>query len=201
MKLLLTLIATAFVSAGSYAQDTLPNKHIRRNTIYVEAFGQGIYNSISYDRLYCTNHKIKTSVNAGVTLVPLKDYFVIATPVAYNFLFGKKSHHLELGLGVTAMYAKIKYPQVRLIFDDPSTPNSFIEYYVNKFIYFSPKVGYRFQQTNGGFFMVINFVPAIYFPTKNNNNLKLVQPWKFEAKEKLAHYKTPSIGLSLGYTF
>ncbi|MEQ1734646.1 MAG: hypothetical protein ABL940_13295 [Bacteroidia bacterium] len=75
----------------STAQDTLQKPTVKRNTVYVEAFGQGIYNSLSYDRLYRTNHKIKTSVNAGITLVPLTDYFVVATPVAYNFCLVKKA--------------------------------------------------------------------------------------------------------------
>jgi hypothetical protein len=196
----------------STAQDTLPSPTVKRNTVYVEAFGQGIYNSLSYDRLYRTNHKIKTSVNAGITLVPITDYFVVATPVAYNFLFGKKSHHLELGLGFTAMYTKAKLDWSRIVFDDFSdqSPSSLLDYYRGYSYYISPKIGYRFQQAKGGFFMVVNFTPSIstkYYRNDISNlldfKLNSIYTNKFQYNffPTVQNYKTPSFGLSLGYTF
>ena len=71
----------------------------KKNTIYLDVFGHARYVSLSYDRLLQTNKIVNTSVSGGITLVPINKYFVFGTHAACNFLYGAKSHHVEMGLG------------------------------------------------------------------------------------------------------
>jgi hypothetical protein len=134
----------------SVAQDV----PIKRNTIYTEYCGQGFWNSLSFDRLYRTNKKIKTSITAGVTLLPMYkkwNMFIIAVPVSYNWIFGKKNNHLELGTGLTyfSETSKTQYSDIALI------------RVTNSYLYFTPKIGYRFQKQDGGFFFRFTLTPSV----------------------------------------
>jgi hypothetical protein len=63
---------------------------IKRNSIYLEVYGQGLYNSISVDRLINIDKTVRRSVSAGITLIPHPALFVLGIPMSYNLLFGKK---------------------------------------------------------------------------------------------------------------
>ncbi len=161
-----------------YGQADTSSIKIKRNTIYVEAFGQGILNSLSFDRLYHINRRVKTSFTAGVMLDPANLRWGI--PVSYNWLFGKKKSHLELGVGLT--YWTEKYV------------NDIVDYYT----YVTPKIGYRFQRPKGGLFFRITFTPPI----------GLIHSEKWENKMGYYDHENPIGGLifpwggiSLGYTF
>src|ERR1035437_4605755 len=81
----------------TWAQKDSSSSLPKRNTIYLEAFGQGLLNSLSYDRLYCTNKIIKSSVSAGVTYLPgigIGDMYAGAQ-LSFNFLYTIKNHHID----------------------------------------------------------------------------------------------------------
>ncbi|MBA2612675.1 MAG: hypothetical protein H0U95_11925 [Bacteroidetes bacterium] len=127
----------------------------KRNTIYLEAYGQGVYNSLSFDRLYRLDKKVRTSFTAGLTFLPLlhrpAEMLAIGTPVSYNWLFGQKRSHLELGIGLTFLSLTKR-------------TNSDIEpamYSTNSFLYLTPKISYRFQNPNGGLFFRVSFAPTV----------------------------------------
>jgi hypothetical protein len=149
---------------ASFGQENVTRTETKRNTIYIEAFGQGLYNSFTFDRLYNVDKKIKTSFSAGLTTIPHPELFVVGTPVSYNFLFGQKNHHLELGIGITPMYLR----QGRIDCSESVTDangviqtNSFVGYQNNFYSYFTPKIGYRFQKNTGGFFFRFTFTPSV----------------------------------------
>jgi hypothetical protein len=147
---------------ASFAQEI----SIKRNTVYTEYCGQGFWNSLSFDRLYRTDKKIKTSITAGITLLPLYkklNEFVAAIPVSYNWIFGKKNCHLELGAGLTyfSETSKMQYSDVALV------------RVTNSYLYFTPKIGYRFQKRDGGFFFRFTLTPSVglidnFGPLKHN---------------------------------
>ncbi|HWY11452.1 MAG TPA: hypothetical protein VN026_09010 [Bacteroidia bacterium] len=177
----------------------------KRNTIYLEAYGQGCFNSLSFDRLYRINKKIKSSFTAGVTLMPLLNkpdhILAIGTPVSYNWLFGQKKHHFELGVGLTFLSVT---NQVQ--FSNESV--KFTTFVTNSYVYFTPKISYRFQNPNGGLFFRVSFTPPIalynregaykqgnetYLGARNNYLLNAVGP--------IDDYRIfPWPGLSVGYT-
>lgn len=137
---------------------------IKRNSIYVEAFGQGLYNSFSFDRIYSLDKKIKTSFTAGITLIPSLELAVLALPISYNYLFGQNNHHLELGIGITPMYLRSGNIQASIGYYDEngeSQSEEFIGHSTDFYSYFTPKIGYRFQKSDGGIFMRATFTPPV----------------------------------------
>lgn len=147
-----------------FGQEKIKTFEVKRNSIYFEAFGQGLYNSFSFDKLYNVDRKIKTSINAGITIIPSGELFVLASPIAYNFLFGLRNNHLELGFGITAMYIRNGNINVgRGIIDENGNQQheNFIGHENNFYSYFTPKIGYRFQRPSGGLFLRVTLTPSI----------------------------------------
>ena len=159
--LLPLLFLLPFISAAQGPSET---PAIKRNSAYAEIFGQGLYNSLSFDRLYNVDKKVKTSFSAGLTLIPSPGLFVVGLPVSYNFLFGQKNHHLELGIGFTAMYLRRGNIEVTEHLYDPQgamSVNNYIGNATDFYSFFTPKVGYRYQRPEGGFFFRLSFTPPI----------------------------------------
>ncbi len=86
----LFLILVPILAIGQTEKtDSLP----KRNTLFIEFWGQGLNSSFNYDRLYRLNKKVKTSLSIGVEfkLKSLGEGAHLGLPVSYNFLFGKKT--------------------------------------------------------------------------------------------------------------
>jgi hypothetical protein len=126
-----------------FCQQQPSNTNAKMNSIYAEAFGQGFCYSLNYDRVLKTKSNIKHSVSIGLLYVPkvigFGDGVYFGIPISYNLLLGKKSHRFELGLGLTNMLV------------NPFFNNGVSTYYMC----LTPKVGYRFQKTNGGLFLKV----------------------------------------------
>lgn len=197
----------------------------KRNTIYLELGGNGIFGSLGYDRLFRLNKKIKTSFSFGVSIfgdfksTEYDEYYGI--PLSFNFLFGKKKHHLELGIGIAV------FAEVYLTYNDPSnaiyvtqtswgntssypiTPNTIKPFYSNQtdiVTYITPKIGYRFQKPNGGFFFKVAFTPFINFVNRyagvKKNGIRY-EPSSFDwfiGGLDIMNSDMPWAGISLGYT-
>ena len=95
MKTIIISTIAIFCTINSFGQEINKTSEIKRNSIYFEAFGQGLYNSFSFDRLYNTDKKVKTSFSSGLTIIPHPELFVLGVPISYNFIFGQKNNHLE----------------------------------------------------------------------------------------------------------
>jgi hypothetical protein len=195
-KLSISIILMSFVFIG-FSQLNTGSESPKRNSVYLEVYGQGYYNSICFDRLYNMNKKVKTSVTAALTLVPYfsrhNDYlFVIGVPVSYNWLFGKRKSHLELGLGLTV------------------SSQTYNDFYLSEtgarmttnYIYLTPKIGYRFQKPQGGFFFRACLTP-LYDLYKSNQFkdrfTKFPAPLAFQ-QQMNTRQLYPWLGLSFGYT-
>ncbi len=139
MKKVLFALSLVICSRIS-AQENLPLSEPKIHTIYAEAFGQGFCYSLNYDKLVNLDKKFMNSYTLGIVYVPDFIDFGIGTyigiPVSYNWLLGKKSHHLELGIGFTS----------QVVFSVYGTNRTYFYNYLN------PKFGYRFQKPNGGIF-------------------------------------------------
>jgi hypothetical protein len=199
LPIILVLLICPFLSNG---QEINAPQNVSRNTIYLEAFGQGLYNSISFDRLLKLNKKIKRSVSTGLTLIPSKELFVIATPISYNYLIGEKSnHHLELGIGFTPMF--MNDGNISVI------TGSEMHFRASQNMFFSfvtPKIGYRYQRSNGGLFFRLTFTPPIaginvYGNTKGQgNSLSDSYVEGFRSAAFFGSYVFPWGGMSIGWT-
>lgn len=185
-------------SANSYKQ----------NTLYLEVFGQGFYNAFSFDRLINTEKRVKNSYTLGVTYFNIEYVSVLAAPVSYNYIFGQNRHHLEVGIGFTAMHVVNKNIQVTQSFTDENGvtfAESFLGYSTDIYTYFTPKIGYRYQKPEGGFFFRFTATPAI----AGINKIGATKGGKYESFDYYQYFTNaafywrraiPWAGISFGYT-
>ena len=213
MKTIITLLITIICTALALSQDTNIVAPIKRNSIYIEYAGQGLYPSVSFDRLYRTEKKMKTSFTGGLTLIPIPDYFVFSVPASYNILFGKRKSKLELGIGLTAMYLREGNIPVSYGYKDDNGVyhyEQFIGHEHNFFAYFTPKIGYRYQNPNGGLFLRATLTPHIagissYGGVRGKNGIKTniddSYTEYFSIVAFLGNRFLIRAGLSVGWTF
>jgi hypothetical protein len=185
----LTLVLMSVFSL--FGQEKNTDTILERNTLYAEAFGQGFCYSINYDRLFNTEKIVKNSFTAGFVYVPdamgFGDGVYFGVPISYNWLLGKKSHHLELGIGLTSLIVN---------------PNSNIVSHF--YTYLSPKMGYRFQRPTGGLFLRVTataMIDIMNFRVNKIGTEKFSSISAFKNVVGLDYAVFPWPGLSIGYTF
>lgn len=200
MKKPIIYFGLLFFPLLSFGQKDSSSLLPKKNTIYIEAFGPGLLNSLSYDRLYRTSKTIKTSVSAGVTIMPsigISDFYSGAQ-LSYNFLFTKKNHHMELGMGLNFLMDEVK-EGVEYLGESGNEKNYFV--------YFTPKLGYRFQRPQGGIFFRVTFTPLVAFMNRvggiSVGNTQVVNS-RYEFFTNVVSFGNrafPWGGVSIGYTF
>lgn len=191
MKKLIYTSFLCFFFSSTFGQENPTSGELKRNTIYAEAFGQGFCYSINYDRLFNTEKRFKNSFTAGFVYVPesmgFGDGMYCGIPISYNWLLGKKSHHLELGIGLTSLVVN---PNSNMVSDF--------------YTYLTPKIGYRYQRPNGGLFLKATASPMIDIlnvSTYKLGNEKSRNFSSFNNVVGLGYAAFPWPGLSIGYTF
>jgi hypothetical protein len=189
MKKLITGVLIFFCCGVTPAQEKAAPAQMAKNTIYGELLGQGVIASLNFDRIFNTERKWMNSVSVGVLFHP-EELSVIGLhetygmPISYNWLLGKKSHHLDLGIGLTPMF--LYYKAMQYAFN------------------LSPKIGYRFQKPEGG----------IFFKATAMAMADLLHGIAIKYDGKWHHYYSsmnnvlsmglpliPWLGLSVGYSF
>jgi len=185
----ITILFMGTLSVFGQEKDT--TNVLERNTLYAEAFGQGFCYSINYDRLFNTEKRFVNSFTAGFVYVPQSmgfgDGVYCGIPISYNWLLGKKSHHLEVGIGLTSLVVN---------------PNS--NMWSDFYTYLTPKIGYRYQRPNGGLFLRATATPMIDIlnvSTYKWGNEKSRNFSSFNNVAGLGYAVFPWPGLSIGYTF
>lgn len=133
--------------------------------LYIELLGKGFVNSVNYEHGFGKDIQ-SFNVQIGVGFAPTS---LITVPASVNYVFGRKSHHLEMGAGVT-------YINGFLWADDDSFGPD-LEAHANLL--------YRFQKPGGKFFFKIGATPFI-------SRRFEIGPWfgagvgyKFKSKKKL----------------
>jgi len=141
-----------------------------QHTLFYEFLGSSaaVYN-IGYDISFSLANRHKIAVAVGVQY-PLAEFpGLYGGSLQINYLFGR-THHLEIGTGLTYLR---------------DSRYEYIPYY----ILFPVRIGYRFQQNNGGFFGKVAFTPLFTFITPTFDiprQLPYIMPWG---------------GIAIGYTF
>lgn len=191
MKNLITCLIIFSFTHSVFSQVNEASQTIEINTVYAEAFGQGFCWSLNYDRLFNIEKRIMNSYTAGIVYVPESIQFGDGTyygiPLSYNWLIGKKSHHLELGIGLTSLLVN---------------PNSSVK--SDFYAYLTPKIGYRFQRPQGGLFFKATATPMIDLLSVNTYKSGSNKSRSFSTLSNVAGLDYPAFpwpGLSIGYTF
>ena len=114
-----------------------------QQSVFLELLGSshGIYN-IGYDCAFWLAEKHKIAIGTGFHALGQEMVRGLGLPklggyIQANYLYGKK-HHLEVGYGVTL----------------------FSEYGIDRIAYPFVRIGYRFQESDGGFFRIA-FTPYL----------------------------------------
>jgi len=168
------LTVLVLLVAGTHSTVAQEERPFRRSAFYIEALGQGILYSINYDHRL-TPH---ISLRAGFTHWSLPFIFptkigMTGFPIMGNYLSGKGSHHLELGIGAVPFI--VTAPEQTTIFGA-----EFKGEVLGALILGTTTIGYRYQPRDGGLVFRIAFTP--------------LSPLSFE-KVLLGG------GISLGYAF
>jgi hypothetical protein len=140
------------------------NKNIsttKKNTLFVEAFGNGLLYSIGYDRLFFPEKTTKLSLSIGVTPFIGQKQSTMKIDAwlspQVNCLIGK-DHNLEIGIGYTFLGFYIDY--------------------INRPHLIFYRIGYRYQKTDGGLFFRIGFTPYSFIDKAPGINLdNPFMPW------------------------
>jgi len=147
MKQLILLITLCTVLSRAYSQtadSTLAEK--RRVTVYYELEGNATLGSGNFDKIFLIKKRYMLSYRVGISASSRLPY--LAVPAEINFLLGKGKHHLEIGSG--------------LVFKTYYRTNFYV-YREYKVFYISGtiRLGYRYQQPNGGLFINAGLVPSL----------------------------------------
>ena len=147
------------------------SNNVKRNSLYIEIGGQSIFYSLNYDKLLQKNENFNRSFSIGVSVIPkttLCEYGV-SIPVSYNFLYGKTEHKFEIGIGLTPVYTvRHTTQQFGGTVDSEGMMNyggqyvTYVYKYLSheKYLYFTPKIGYRYQKQEGGLFFKAELTPV-----------------------------------------
>ncbi len=174
-----------FIFPGLHAQETVKDSlesdidknDTRKNTVYFELLGNGMFYSFCYDRVIFQKNENGLSVSMGLTYFPRNsnDIWLFfphnsgSVSPQINYFKGNK-HKLELGLGYTI---SINY------IDNPS------QVVEPKFIYIHfifARIGYRYQNPKNGLFLKGAFLPYV---AVNKHGMLLL----------------PHIGIAIGKSF
>ena len=158
-----------------------------KNLIYAEFGGNSGGYAFNYGRIIYQKDRLKIAASTGFSLMYgrgneriFSTYWVPVFPAEITAFFGRSKHHLELGIGL------VTYREKQFIFDEDFPRNIRERKYWGVSIV--PRVGYRFQKPDGGFFYRVSYTPSINF--KN-----------FEGAENKANFFPFGLGISLGISF
>ena len=132
----------------------------KKNAIYLEALGNGVFYSVNYDRILFNQKQSAIGIRVGYSYVPLFNFSdgffgsVNQVPVELNFIYTQKKLFEKLGireeLGIGATYQR----------SVDNTNSDFPD--MHKYCLGFLRIGIRYQRTNAGWFYRIAFTPNIY---------------------------------------
>lgn len=180
----------------------------KKNTVFLDFLGQGLINSLTYDRILYAREKHAGTISGGVGFWWFPAFQGTNMTFCYNHLYGKTNHKLELGMGLSPIYLRgANFNNFgRKEGDDVNV------YSNNFFLMLVPKIGYRYQQKQGGFFARASLTPMIglycYYGQKKEKYLYTEEVLEEAYQESFPNTRpfspwlvSPWGGISVGWTF
>lgn len=166
------------------SKPTEPFLFAKRNSLNFEAFGHGLFYSLSYERIIINEDPYKWALQIGGAVYPYHNQIDIWLPISLNFIKTvgiKRKHHIEAGVGHVLRY------------------DQFYNGYMNNpwQTFITAKVGYRFQKSDGRWIFKILLTPFYEYDRKNPPTTPA--PKSFH--NIIDGNGFPSGALSVGYTF
>lgn len=168
---------------------------VGKNILYVEWYGNGVYYSLNYEKMLPQHSSHQQCVRVGAMTYPsvyTNGGWIFAFPIETNFLFGKRTKKLEIGVGNTFTTGKFYHYA-----NHPT--KGYVKDYYSQFI-LTGRVGYRLY-SQGGFVFRGGIIPMLvykpgYIPETPDSpifGIARKNPKTFDA--------WISFGLSFGYSF
>lgn len=124
-------------------------KEFSRNAVYAELLGQGLLYSINYDRLITQELSVRVGFSRWNFPFLFGDVTFTGFPIMLNYLWGKGSSRLELGVGFVPASV-----EGREIFTSRSQ-----DVFQRYLVLGTATIGYRAQPREGGFVFRVGFTP------------------------------------------
>ena len=179
MNKLKTVLLLSLSSFGVFAQEAKVITY--KNNAQLELGGHGILYSVNYERFIINKEKFKTAIQLGVAYYPpftgLRDVWI---PVGVNEIISFGKHHIEAGIGTIIIRESTR-----------GVDNQAVDWDWNGF--FSGRLGYRYQKTDGKFLWRAGFTPVI--------ESTLFDHATAIPRESLFIAFYPLAALSVGYSF
>lgn len=200
MKKSYLFIALLFIPFFLLGQETNNTMGVKHNTFYIEAFGQGLLSSLNYDRLFRVDRNVRNSFSIGLAFTPVDESLITGLPLSYNFIWGHQNSHLELGIGLTLLRIK------DIVHIGNQDQYNVTGTETNYYTYFSPKISYRYQNSQGGLFLKAGIAPMFAIV----NRIAMTNEQYFNMRPGYEYFENvcgfgysafPWFGISLGYTF
>jgi hypothetical protein len=138
MKQWILVIISSFFVTLSFGQ-------LRKNDIYLEAGGNGLFASVNYERQLTKQPGFGVRVGVGFYS---ENAFYLTIPVGINYLFELKNDKSFIDAGLGATWTRIDGD----LFGDSKNPNG------DHFVNFVPSIGYR-QHTKQNLMWRVSVTP------------------------------------------
>ena len=159
-------IFSSIFTATGFAQNVNSVEH--KNAVYVEFGGNGIFNSINFDRLLnpqSLNNKLSLRIGAGFYKSANDSSIITTVPFEINYWPGKSNLHLELGVGYTPSFGHRTYKKDNIVYAEKDFDSNIIL-----------RAGVRYQEKDGKILLRCGLTPVIYKNYYDNGKIK-IQLW------------------------
>lgn len=104
LKVVLLFVLLYFICINSVLSNDTSKVKLKKNSIYIEVLGNGMFGSVNYERLFLIKKQL-CSFSAGALFLPRKKLnshppYNLFVPVRFNLIFGK-THQYTPGIGLT----------------------------------------------------------------------------------------------------
>jgi hypothetical protein len=194
-------------SLSSFSQVYFRNLVYSRKSLYVELLGNGKYYSLNYEWLF-KDFGIKQGIRGGPCVFvnffnPNKPLCITAN-IEYVAFWLHRYHHIEWGAGATfryETYSKTSQSYSYTIVPPQDTLVSLISHSIKTTTMgpvFVGRIGYRYQDPNGGLILRVGWTPMFYIlnSTKTYYDNQLIATSKAPFSTKFLYF-----GASIGWNF
>ncbi len=148
-------------SQSTFAQNE-PEPFTAKKAIYFEVGGSSGRYAINYSKIFHQKGKLKLNASAGFSMWrdqinDFKTIWLPVIPLEVTALYGKSSHHLEMGFGFTSYLSRtLDFDSEKLELEDKVVFGAVIPL----------RIGYRYQKPEGGFFFRVGYTPFFSVPVR-----------------------------------
>ena len=161
MKAKLSLLVCMVIMSQHARTQSDSTLELKKNAIYFELFGNGLFYSFNYERMFYQERNIRLGGRIGLSVIPFADWgdegeeMVLGMfPLEINLLMGKQKNFLETGIGHTYNTQ---------VYREDIMDSGLVELTHYHRHSLSLRIGYRFQKPNGKFLFRIAALPQLIY--------------------------------------